>query len=173
MIADLGTVAGRTIAIMRPDLAQPAYELRGGRRLVGRLQGRGRVSRVMVGEAADGFWTFREAGHPYPRFTAEAEGQREPVALLDTATEVLTLRDGRTLRWGASPRAPDWSALVADPEIELMRFHPRVVGSRRGELVVDPVAATAPEVVSVLALLGAYRVILQAEREPARAARRN
>jgi hypothetical protein len=53
-----------------------------------------------------------------------------------------------------------------------MRFQPRVVGSRRGELVVDPVAATAPEVVSVLALLGAYRVILQAEREPARAPRR-
>ncbi len=126
----------------------------------------------MVGEASDGFWTFREVGHPYPRFTAEAEGEREPVARLDTATEVLTLRDGRTLRWGPSPHAPDWSALVADPEIELMRFQPRVVGSRRGELIVDPVAATAPEVVSVLALLGAYRVILGAEREPARAPRR-
>ena len=79
----------------------------------------------------------------------------------------------RTLRWGPSPRVPDWSALVADPEIELMRFQPRVVGSRRGELVVDPVAATAPEVVSLLALIGAYRVILSAEREPARAARRD
>ena len=93
----------------------------------------------MVGEASDGFWTFREAGHPYPRFTAEADGEREPVALLDTATEVLTLRDGRTLRWGASPQAPDWSALVADPEIELMRFHaargrqpPRRAGRRSG-----------------------------------------
>ena len=84
----------------------------------------------------------------------------------------LRLRDGRTLRWGPSPQALAWFALVADPEIELMRFQPRVVGSRRGELVVAPVAATAPEVVSVLALLGAYRVILQAEREPARAPRR-
>jgi hypothetical protein len=172
VIADLGSVAGRTIAIMRPELAEPAYELRGDRRLLGRMHRRGRVSRVMVGEAADGYWTFREAGHPYPRFTAEADGNGPPVALLDTATEVLTLRDGRTLRWGPSPHAPDWSALVADPEIELMRFHPRVVGSRRAELVVDPVAATAPEVVSVLALLGAYRVILAAEREPGRAARK-
>jgi hypothetical protein len=170
--ADLGSVTGREIAIMRPELAAPAYELRGGRRLLGRLQRRGRVSRVMVGEAADGYWTFREAGHPYPRFTAEAEGERRPVALLDTATEVLTLSDGRTLRWGASPREPEWSALVADPEIELMRFQPRVVGSRRGELVIDPVAGNAPEVVSVLALLGAYRVILAAEREPARSSRK-
>ena len=88
-------------------------------------------------------------------------------------TLVNTLGDGRTLRWGPSPRVRDWSALVADPEIELMRFQPRVVGSRRGELVVDPVAATAPEVVSLLALIGAYRVILSAEREPARAARRD
>jgi hypothetical protein len=171
MIAELGTVAGRTIAIMRPELTEPAYELRGGRRLLGRLHRRGR-SRVMVGEAADGYWTFRETGHPYPRFTAEVDGERQPAALLDTATEVLTLRDGRTLRWGTSPQAADWSALVADPDIELMRFQPRVVGSRRGELVVAPVAANAPEVVSVLALLGAYRVILAAEREPARAQRR-
>ena len=171
MIAELGSVAGRTIAIMRPELDEPAYELRGGRRLLGRLHRRGRVSRVMLGEAADGYWTFREAGHPYPRFTASADGQRQPDALLDTATEVLTLRDGRTLRWGASPRAPNWSALVADPDIELIRFQPRVAGSRRGELVVDPVAATAPEVISVLALIGAYRVILAAERQPARARR--
>ena len=42
---------------------------------------------------------------------------------------------------------------------------------RRGELVIDPVAASAPEVISVLALIGAYRVILAAEREPARARR--
>ena len=54
MIAELGSVAGRTIAIMRPELANPAYELRGGRRLLGRFQGRGRVSRVMTGEASDG-----------------------------------------------------------------------------------------------------------------------
>jgi len=73
MIAELGSVAGRKIAIMRPELAEPAYELRGGRRLLGRLHRRGRVSRVMVGEAADGYWTFREAGHPYPRFTAEVQ----------------------------------------------------------------------------------------------------
>jgi len=172
IVAELGSVAGRSIVIMRPDAAAPVYELQGGRRLLGRLTRRGRISRVMVGEAADGYWTFRETGHPYPRFTAAAEGERQPVALLDTATEVLTLRDGRTLRWGPSPPVPDWSALVADPEIELMRFQPRVVGSRRGEIVVDPVAATAPEVVSVLALIGAYRVILSAEREPARAARR-
>ena len=98
MIAELGSVAGRTIAIMRPELAEPAYELRGGRRLLGRLHRRGRVSRVMLGEAADGYWTFREVGHPYPRFTAEVDGERAPAALLDTATEVLTLRDGRTLR---------------------------------------------------------------------------
>jgi hypothetical protein len=171
VIAELAGVAGRTIAIMRPELAEPAYELRGARRLLGRLHRRGRVSRVMVGEAADGFWTFREAGHPYPRFTASTDGERPPVALLDTATEVLTLRDGRTLRWATSPQAPEWSALVADPDIELIRFQPRVVGSRRGELVIDPVATNAPEVISVLTLLGAYRVILAAEREPARAAR--
>jgi len=35
MIAELGSVAGRKIAIMRPELAHPAYELRGGRRLLG------------------------------------------------------------------------------------------------------------------------------------------
>ena len=35
MIAELGSVAGRTIAIMRPELAESAYELRGGRRLLG------------------------------------------------------------------------------------------------------------------------------------------
>jgi hypothetical protein len=169
VIAALGDVAGRTIAIMRPELDEPAYELRCGRRLLGRLHRRGRVGRVTVGEAADGFWTFREAGHPYPRFTAWLDGEGDPVALLDTATEVLTLRDGRTLRWATSPRAPDWSALVADPDIELIRFQPRVAGSRRGELVIDPIAARAPEVISVLALLGAYRVILAAERQPGRA----
>jgi hypothetical protein len=172
VIAELAGVTGRTVAITRPDRAEPSYELRAARRLLGRLHRRGRVSRVMVGEAADGFWTFRSAGHPYPRFTAELDGEAEPVARLDAATETLTLRDGRTLWWAASPVAADWSALVADPEIEVMRFHARVVGSRRGELVVDPVAATAPEVLSVLALLGAYRVILQAERAPAPARRR-
>jgi len=172
VIAELSMVTGRTVAIMRPDRAKPSYELRGARRLVGRLHRRGRVSRVMVGEAADGFWTFRAGGHPYTRYTVEDDDGDGPVGLLDTATEVLTLRDGRTLRWADSPTASGWSALVADPAIELIRFQPRWVGSRRGELVVDPVAATAPEVLSVLALLGAYRVILQAERAPSRARRR-
>ena len=125
----------------------------------------------MVGEAADGYWTFREAGHPYPRFTAEVDGERQPAALLDTATEVLTLRDGRTLRWGPSPRAADWSALVADPDIELDALSAARGGEPPRRVVVAPVAANAPEVVSVLALLGAYRVILAAEREPARAQR--
>ena len=172
MIAELTGVTGRTVAIMRPDRGEPSYELRGARRLLGRLHRRGRVSRVMVGEAADGFWTFRSFGHPYLRFTAQVDGELEPVARLDTATEMLTLRDGRTLRWAASPVASEWWALVADPEIELMRFQARVVGSRRGDLVIDPVAASAPDVLSVLALLGAYRVILQAERPPARSRRR-
>ena len=171
MIAELGSVAGRTIAIMRPELAEPAYELRGGRRLLGRLHRRGRVSRVMVGEAADGYWTFREAGHPYPRFTAEVDGERQPAALLDTATEVLTLRDGRTLRWARSQTRRTGRRSSPTPRSSSCASSrgSSAAAARAGR---RPGAAKAPEVVSVLALLGAYRVILQAEREPARAPRR-
>lgn len=180
MIAELAEAAelvGRRLSIVRPVLAEPLYELRWERRLVARLQRRSRVSRVAVGEAADGRWTFRASGHPFRRYTADAEGEGHTAALLDTATEILTLGDGRTLRWAPGRGGPGWWALVADaptpsdPGIEVVRFHERLAGSRRGEVEIDPVAASAPEVLSLLALMGAYRLILRVEARPGRARR--
>lgn len=126
----------------------------------------------MLAEASDGRWTFRVAGIPYPRYTAEDDPARPAAALLDTATETLTLRDGRTLRWTSAELA-GWWALTADPDLELLRFHERVSGRRRGELEIDARAMPAPEVLSLLALLGTYRIILEAEAPaaPSRAAR--
>lgn len=174
VIAPLTEGAGGRVDIVRPDPRATGYELHAAGRVVGTVQRRSRVSRVARAEAADGFFTLRAAGHPFTVLTAEDEDGAE-AARLDTATEVLTLRDGRTLRWTGPAVAGGWSALVADPdEVELMRLRVRVTGRRRGELELDPAAADAPaarSVLSVLALLGAYRVILEADRAPARAPR--
>lgn len=150
-----------------------SYQLQGGDELVATLdwsRARGSLAR---GEAADGIWTFKRAGFLRPRVTVRIEGSEADLAILSLGRgreSRLDFSDGRRFTWGATRTQRRRMAFANAAGETVLSLLPR---ARRFEYHADveigPGKRGLAEL-SLLALLGWYRLVLQIEEDAALAA---
>jgi hypothetical protein len=150
-----------------------SYQLQGGEELAATLDWAAARGSLATGEAADGSWTFKRAGFLRPRVTVRVKGGRTDLALLHSIRSResrLDFADGRRFAWGPT-RARRREMAFFDPAgAVVVAFLIRVkLFKHYAEVEIGPDKRDLPEL-SLLALLGWYRLVLQIEEEAALAA---
>lgn len=150
-----------------------SYQLQGGDELVATLDWSRPRGSLATGEAADGIWTFKRAGFLRPRVTVHIEGQETDLATLHLSRGRqgrLEFADGRRFTWGPT-RARRQQVAFSDPDRNsVVSFLPRTKRFQYfAEVEIGPGQQGLTEL-SLLALLGWYRLVLQMEEDAALAA---
>jgi hypothetical protein len=144
-------------------------ELRSGGEVLATLRWANACGSLATGEAAEGRWTFKRVGFFRTRITVRSAGTDFEIAEM-TATErrkLLAFSDGSSCRWGRVARGSRESAFFDDADRPLVRFsgrrsHP----TPRINVAIEPAGAASGEL-SLLVLIGAYRLVLEHEDEEA------
>lgn len=150
-----------------------SYQLQAGDELVATLDWAGARGSLATGEAADGTWTFKRAGFLRPRVTVRIEGSESDLAVLHLGRgreSRLDFADGRRFAWGPTRARRRQMAFIAPGGELAISFLPRAMQSRcHAEVEIGPGGQGLAEL-SLLALLGWYRLVLQIEEDTALAA---
>jgi len=145
-----------------------SYQLQGGDDLVATLDWAAGRGSLAAGEAADGNWTFKRAGFLRPRVTVRIEGAETDLALLHLSRgreSRLDFADGRRFAWGPA-RARRRQMQFSDPAgAPVVSFLPRTKAFQySADVEIGPGQRQLAEL-SLLALLGWYRLVLQIEED--------
>lgn len=150
-----------------------SYQLQGGDQLVATLDWSGARGSLATGEAADGIWTFKRAGFLRPRVTVRIERSEADLALLHLSRgreSRLDFADGRRFTWGPTRERRRQMAFSDLNGETIVSFLPRTRRFKyHAELEIGPGKRGLAEL-SLLALLGWYRLVLQLEEDVAVAA---
>jgi len=150
-----------------------SYQLRGGNELVATLDWSGARGSLATGEASEGSWTFKRAGFLRPRVTVRIEHGSGDLAVLHIGRgreSRLEFTDGRRFAWGPT-RTRRRQMGFSDPEGRMvLSLLPRTQRFRyHADVEIGPGMRELAEL-SLLALLGWYRLVLQMEEDVALAA---
>ena len=150
-----------------------SYQLQGGDELVATLDWSGARGSLATGEAADGTWTFKRGGFLRPHVTVRIESSEADLAILRLSREGesrLEFAAGHRFAWGPT-RARRRQMAFSDPGGEVVvSFLPRAERFKYfAEVEIGPGKRDLAEL-SLLALLGWYRLVLQIEEDAALAA---
>jgi len=146
-----------------------AFELRSGRETLATLRWNKPTGSLATGEAAEGRWTFKRVGFFRTRITIRTAGSEFDVAEMAAADrrKQLVFADGRSCRWGRVARGSRESAFFDSVDRPLVRFSARRAHpGPRITVAIEPAGAETKEL-SLLVLLGAYRLVLEMEDEEA------
>ena len=150
-----------------------SYQLQAGDELVATLdwaRARGSLAR---GEAAEGIWTFKRAGFLRPRVTVRIEGDEAELAILSLSRgreSQLEFADGRRFTWGAARARRRWMVFADKTGKTVLSLLPRTRRFQyQADVEIGPGQRKLAEL-SLLALLGWYRLVLQSEEDAALAA---
>lgn len=145
------------------------FELRSGREVLATLHWHNPGGSLATAEAAEGRWTFKRVGFFRTRITVRVAGSDHDVAEMTAADrrKQLVFDDGRSCRWGRVARGSRESAFFDSANRPLVRF-----SGRRGHpgpritVAIEPAGVQSPDL-SLLVLIGAYRLVLEHEDETA------
>jgi hypothetical protein len=159
---EISDIISNEIAWVQPDWRKYEFEIRAGEDLIGSLAWEKIFGSLAIARSAAGVWTFQRGGFQQQWIAIRAEGQDWDIARFrlnwNGSSGLLTLHDGRQLRWGISNLEWRWEwdettpviSIKADPQQEKIE----------GSIQIHPQAkwAIAP---SLLALLGCYIIVLR------------
>lgn len=146
------------------------FELRAGSEVLAALRWEKMVGSLATGQAADGSWTFKRGGFLRPYVTVRVAQSAADLAVLHHGARGegrLQFGDGRWFFWKPTHRRRGEMAFADGQDKTLICFRP--AGSLvkfEVEVQIAPAALRLPEL-SLLALLGFYRLALQHDEEAA------
>lgn len=150
-----------------------SYQLQGGDELVATLDWAAARGSLAAGEAADGSWTFKRAGFLRPHVTVRVEGSQADLAILHLSRgreSRLDFADGRRFAWGPARGRRGQMAFSDLAGERVVAFLPRAKSFKySAEVEIGPGKKELAEL-SLLALIGWYRLVLQIEEDASLAA---
>lgn len=160
----IGDISGLEIAWIQPDWSKWQFEIHAGEEIVGTLEWKAGLDAGAIATSADGAWSFKHGGFNHPWVRIRPEGKEWDIARFHLSNwngnGLLTLHDGRKLRWGfTNDRRTSWrwdwvngiplisirKALESEDNMGVIEIHPRW--------------ESAPDA-SLLMLLGCYLIVV-------------
>ena len=145
-----------------------SYQFAAGDDLVATLDWVKRAGSLARGEAADGTWTFKRVGYFRPYVSIRIADAPTDLATLRRSTRrdsVLHFADGRRFVWKPTRLRRRQMAFVSVAGETLLTMLPRTKLTRRHADVEIPRGVRGVRELSLLALVGWYRLLLDFEDE--------
>jgi hypothetical protein len=149
-------------------VGRQSYQLAAGSDLVATLDWVKRSGSLARGEAADGTWTFKRVGFFRPYVTIREADSDTDLAALRKGTRresVLEFVDGRRFVWRPTRVRRRQIAFVSASDETLLTMLPRTKLTKRLAEVEIPPGMQGLRELSLLALVGWYRMVLEFEDE--------
>lgn len=161
-IGDISDIGGCEIAWGQPDWSKWQFEIHAGEEVIGTLVWKAGPDSVAVAQSAEGVWTLKHGGFNRPWVAVRPEGKDWDIARFHLSNPngigILTLHDGRKLRWGfTNDRRTNWrwEWVNGTPLISIRKGPDNE--KDMGVIEIHPHWDSAPDA-SLLTLLGCYLI---------------